>query len=178
MISQYRSWMKAHVFVGPTWWLGTLWVGLGVAASVYTFVVSAQQLNSSDSGVPSWAGEPRVLEAAAELGATAWILLAIPVLVVTLVRLGRRKPFSGIRLAASVGAWIADVALMLLAEWWSQASPRATYTCRYSANQSWCSMNEFGPAIVIWGELPLCAAFLALGAVVTWILARPAQGQH
>ncbi len=39
-------------------------------------------------------------------------------------------------------------------------------------------MNEYGPAIVIWGELPLCAAFLALGAVVTWILARPAQGQH
>src|SRR6266567_2103847 len=177
MISQYRSWMKAHVFVGRAWWLGTLWVGLGVAASVYTFVVSAQQLNSSDSGVPSWAGEPRVLEAGAELGATAWILLTIPVLVVTLVRLGRRKPFSGIRLAAWVGAWIADVALMLLAEWWSQASPRATYTCGHSADSSWCSMNEFGPAIVIWGELPLCAAFLALGAV-TWILARPAQRQH
>src|SRR6266702_1712043 len=84
--------MKAHVFVGRAWWLGTLWVGLGVAASVYTIVVSAQQLNSSDSGVPSWAGEPRVLEAGAELGATAWILLTIPMLVVSLVRLGRRKP--------------------------------------------------------------------------------------
>ena len=28
---------------------------------------------------------------------------------------------------------------------------------------------------MIWGELPICAALLALGAVETWILARPAE---
>jgi hypothetical protein len=29
-----------------------------------------------------------------------------------------------------------------------------------------------GP-VVGWGELPICAAWLALGAVMTWILAAP-----
>jgi hypothetical protein len=78
-------------------------------------------------------------------------------------------------MAAWTGAWIAGVALMFVAVWWSQDSPRAIYTCGHSATASWCSLNEYGPAVVQWGELPLCAAFLALGAVVTWTLARPAQ---
>jgi hypothetical protein len=31
------------------------------------------------------------------------------------------------------------------------------------------------PAVVSWGELALCAAWLMLGAVLTWILAVPAR---
>ena len=116
-----------------------------------------------------------MLGAAADLGATIWLALTIPVLIAGLVRVCREKPRRAIRMAAWTGAWIAGVARMFVAVWWSQKFPRATYTCGHSASASWCSLNEFGPAVVQWGELPLCAAFLALGVFVTWTLARPAQ---
>jgi hypothetical protein len=31
--------------------------------------------------------------------------------------------------------------------------------------------------VALWGQLPLCAAFLALGVIVTWVLARPTLPQ-
>jgi hypothetical protein len=64
---------------------------------------------------------------------------------------------------------------MFLAAYAAGFSPGATYPCAHWGHPSWCSFNGWGPSIVIWPELPLCAAFLALGVVMAWILARPAR---
>jgi len=74
-----------------------LWVGVGVAGSAYAFVWSLQPVTNSVWGDFIWAGEPAVLSNAAGLGAIAWFLLTIPVLIAGLVRLfsteaGRRYP--------------------------------------------------------------------------------------
>lgn len=162
--------MKAHRVSGPAWWLAMLWAGLGVAGSAYAFVWSLQPVTNSAWGDFIWAGEPAVLSNAAGVGAAAWFLLAIPVLIAGLVRLFRRKPGRG-RVAAWVTTWVASVALMIEAAYWAGFSPRTTYPCAHWGRPSWCSFDGWGPSIVIWGELPICAAFLALGAVETWILA-------
>ena len=175
MIRRYRSWMKAHRLSGPVWWLAMLWVGLGAAGSVYAFVCSAQRLDLNNARVPAWVGEPMMLGNAAAWGAVIWLALALPVLAVGLVRLGRTKPRDESRRAAWVCTWIAGVALMWLAAYWGQDTPRPTDTCSPPGN---CVLNAYGPAVVIWGELPLCAAFLALGAIVTWVLAQPAKPQR
>jgi hypothetical protein len=167
--------MTAHKLSGPVWWLAMLWVGLGVAGSVYAFVCSAQRLDFNNARVPAWVGEPGMIGDAAGWGAVIWLVLTIPVLAVGLVRLGRAKPRDETRRTAWVCTWIAGVVLMWLAAVWGQDTPRPTYTCSPPGD---CALNAYGPAVVTWGELPLCAAFLALGAVVTWVLARPTQPQR
>jgi hypothetical protein len=97
------------------------------------------------------------------------MLLAIAVLVAGLARFGRRESRDGIRGYAWIGIWIAGVAQMVMA---------------LVAASSWLAGNgpvlptegstlpSPGPA-VSWGELSICAAWLALGALMTWILATP-----
>jgi hypothetical protein len=124
------------------------------------------------SGVISffqWNGEPWVIIAAGTLAAAVWMLLAIPVLVAGLARIRRSVSRDGIWRYAWIGIWIAGVALMVLT---------------YVASFRWLDGNgpvvptegttlpSPGPAVG-WGELPICAAWLALGAAMTWILAAP-----
>jgi hypothetical protein len=66
------------------------------------------------------------------------------------------------------------VTLMGLTALWAQDTPRPTYSCSPPGD---CALTTHGPAIVIWAELPLCATFLALGALVIWVMARPLQPQ-
>jgi hypothetical protein len=71
-------------------------------------------------------------------------------------------------MAAWAGAWIAGFALIYQAEVWGN----------YPANCPVIADNcpAIGsPAVVSWGELGICAAWLVLGAVMTWILAGPAH---
>jgi hypothetical protein len=124
------------------------------------------------SGVISffqWNGEPRVIIAVGALAAAVWMLLAIPVLVAGLARLRRRKSRDGIRRYTWIGIWIAGVALMLLtyvaAFRWLDGNGPVVPT-------EGTALPSPGPAVG-WGELPICAAWLALGAVMTWILAAP-----
>jgi hypothetical protein len=166
--------MKVHRLSGPVWWLAMLWVGLGAAGSVYAFVCSAQRLDFNNARVPAWVGEPWIIGDAAGWGAAIWLVLTIPVLAAGFVRLGRTKPRNEILWAAWVCTWIAGVALMWLAGLWGQDISRPTYSCSPPGD---CALNAYGPAVVIWRELPLCAAFLALGAIVTWVLARATQPQ-
>ncbi len=121
---------------------------------------------------PQWNGEPGVIIAAGALAAVVWMLLAFAVLVAGLARFGRRESRDDIRRYAWIGIWIAGVALVVLA---------------YVAAFRWLDANgpvvpavgttlpSPGPAVG-WGELPICAAWLALGAVMTWILAAPTAG--
>jgi hypothetical protein len=109
------------------------------------------------------------------MGAAIWLVLTIPVLAVGFGRLARTKPPDEGRRVAWLCTWIAGVALMSLAAIWGQDTPRPTYSCSPPGG---CVLNAYGPAVVIWRELPLCAAFLALGAIVTWVLARPTRPQR
>ena len=176
VISEHRAWMKAHPVSGPAWWLAMLWVGLGVAWSGYAFVWSLQPVTNSDGDL-MWAGEPRVVSYAYALAVIAWLLLTIPVLIAGLVRLLWRKPRDGSRVAGWVAAWAAGVALMGLAAFSAGFSPPVTYPCAHWGHPSWCTFYGWGPSVVVWPELPLCAAFLALGVVMASILARPARPQ-
>ena len=117
---------------------------------------------------PQWNGEPRVITAVGALAAAAWILLTIAVLVAGLARFARREPRYGIRWCAWIGSWIAGVALMVLAlgaagGWLAGNGP-------VDPTQPSSAWGSPGP-VVGWGELPIFAAWLALGAVMTWILA-------
>ncbi len=131
-----------------------LWVGVGVAGSAYAFVWSLQPVTNSVWGDFIWAGEPAVLSNAAGLGAIAWFLLTIPVLIAGLVRLFRRKPGDGIRVAGWVAAWTAGVVLKLLAAYSAGFSPRVTYPCAHWGNPSWCSFDGWGERDREWHLAP------------------------
>jgi hypothetical protein len=119
---------------------------------------------------PQWNGEPGVLIAVGALAAVVWVLLAFAVLVAGLVRFGRRESRDGIRWCAWIGIWMAGVALMVLAL--GAASGWLDGNGPVDPTQPSSTWGSPGP-VVGWGELPICAAWLALGAVMTWILAAP-----
>jgi len=60
--------------------------------------------------------------------------------------------------------------MIQVANW--QTSAPAIQAC----DKSGCLLSGYSGAVVSWLELPICAAFLALGVVITRILAGPAQG--
>jgi hypothetical protein len=159
---------------GWVWRLSLLWVAIGASGAGYAFAMTTRTCsNVCADGVlwfPQWNGEPGVMVAVGGLAAVAWMLLAIAVLLAGLVRFGRRKSRDGIRWCAWIGSWIAGVALMVLAlvaaGGWLAGNGPADPT---QPSSTWGSP---GP-VVGWGELPICAAWLALGAVMTWILAAP-----
>jgi hypothetical protein len=129
--------------------------------------------NECASGVlwfPQWNGEPGVIVAVGALAAVVWVLLALAVLVAGLVRFGRRESRDGIRRYAWIGVWMAGVALMVLAL--GAASGWLDGNGPVDPTQPSSTWGSPGP-VVGWGELPICAAWLALGAVMTWILAAP-----
>jgi hypothetical protein len=93
---------------------------------------------------------PAAVQIAAVLPLVALPALPLPVFIAGFIRLRGWQRANWLRTAAWAGAWIAGAALLLLARAWG-SSPG-----------------------VSWGELPICAAWLLLGAVMTWILATPA----
>jgi hypothetical protein len=105
---------------------------------------------------PLYNGEPAVIADVGLLAAAAWVLLAVPLLVAGFVRLRGWRRRSWLRAAAWTGAWVGGFALMGLI---------------VVAGWSWA--NGSGAPDVAWGELPIFAAWLALGAVMTSALAKP-----
>jgi hypothetical protein len=154
---------------GWAWFLSILWVGTGAAGAGYIFFLSTHvPAIPTYSHIPCWVGEPGVFIAAGYLGAAAWLVLTIPVLASGLIRLRG----SELRAAAWAGVWAAGIALIFPVARWQTSAP-ATKACD---NSSGCILTGYRYAVVSWGELAICAAWLALGAVMTWILARPAHG--
>ncbi len=153
---------------GLVWCLSILWAGLGAAGAGYIFILSTHVPEAAYIGLPSWVGEPDVTYLAGDLGAMAWLLLTIPVLVAGLVRL-RRTEWGG----WWAGAWAAGLALAFpVADW--QTSAPVVLSC--SKGQG-CALAGYRYAVVSWGELAVFAGWLALGAAVTLILGRPARGR-
>jgi hypothetical protein len=158
---------------GRVWWLSILWAGIGAAGAGYFFFVTTKPFTNADFWIPLWNTEPEVISIAAYLAVVAWLVLPIPVLVAGFFQLRGRRPGKWLRAAAWASAWLVGFALMRQAAVWEEYPARyLTYTC----GKGGCGLNDYGPAVVSWGELAICAAWLALGAVMTRILAVPAHG--
>ncbi len=159
---------------GWVWSLSLLWVATGASGAGYAFAMTTQTCSNEcpNGGLwfPQWNGEPGVIIAVGALAAVVWMLLAIAVLVAGLARFDRRQSRYGIRGCAWIGIWIAGVALMVIAlvaaSGWLAGNGPVDPT---KPSSTWGSP---GP-VVSWGELPICAAWLALGALMTWILDTP-----
>jgi hypothetical protein len=157
----YRSWMKPRGVGGWVWWLSILWVAIGAASSAFVFFSSTQPVTASSANVPTWVGW------LALLALVSWLVLTIPVLIAGVAQLRDRE----LRAIAWTGAWVVDLTLTVLIKAW-QDNPPQKITC----DANGCGVVPYyGPAVVDLRELGICAAFLTLGAVMTWILARPAE---
>jgi hypothetical protein len=133
-----------------------VWVGAGVVVTGYLLYATTQPFISAD--VPGtmligWAVGPAAVQVIAVVAMVAWLTLPLPVLVAGVIRLRGWRQANLLRVAGWVCAWLAGAALMLLAKAWAN-SPR-----------------------VNWGELVLCAGWLGLGILMTWMLAGPAHGR-
>jgi hypothetical protein len=151
---------------GWTWLLSMLWVAGGAVYTGYEFYVTTKPYGYlgpletlSSDGLSAWL----VLWVAAWC---AWLVLPLAALVGGFIRLGRRQR-NWLFAVGWVGALVAGCCLIGLGAHYSDDP----------AHSACCSIGR-GPAVVGWGELPICAAWLALGAVMTWILARPARRSH
>jgi hypothetical protein len=159
---------------GLVWCMSILWAGVGASGAAYAFFITTKPYTDSDFWIPQWKAEPWVVLIAAWLAVLAWLLLTIPVLVAGLARLLRRRLQAAA--LAWVCAWVAGLELMHLEVVWSEYPARyLTYTC---GGQSGCVVNDYGPAVVSWGELAVFAGWLALGAATTLTLARSARGRE
>jgi hypothetical protein len=151
---------------GVAWCLSVLWASLGAAGAGYDFILSTHVPEAAYIGLPSWVGEPDVTYFAGDLGAMAWLLLTVPVLVAGLVRL-RRTDWTVLWPVA----WFAGLVLAFPVADWQPSAP-AVYAC--SKGQG-CALTGYRYPAVSWGELAVFAGWLALSAAMTLILARPVR---
>jgi hypothetical protein len=147
---------------GWVWRLAMLWVVLGAGGALYCVVgatvgCTTRLCTGEEFWFLLWNGEPGVIAEVAGLAAGVWVLLAVPLLVAGFVLLRGWRPRNWGPAAAWAGAWVAGCALMILA----------------NVVGAWGSHFRG----VGWGdlELPIFAAWLALGAVINQVLdmARP-----
>ena len=164
---RWRSFRVAWVWIleglrarGWVWRLSMLWVVMGAGGAGYALVCTlvgctTNQCVNDEFWFPLWNGEPGVIAAVGNLAATAWVLLAVPLLLAGFVRLRGWRRCNWLRAAAWAGAWVVGIALMVL----------VAVVGAFGAD---------GPGLG-WGELelPILAAWLALGAVMTSVLAKP-----
>jgi hypothetical protein len=152
---------------GWTWLLSMLWVVAGAVGTGYDFYITTKPFTWADAslGIEGWATDPVVVQIAVVLATVAWLALPLPVLVAGVVRLRGWRPPNRLRTAAWVGAWVAGIGLMYQAEVWGEY--QGWTDTRFPAIGS--------PAVVSWGEMAICAAWLALGAVMTQVLPRPGK---
>ncbi len=144
---------------GWVWLLSMLWVVAGGVGTGYDFYITTKPYTWADVslGIEGWSTDPEVVRIAVVLAIVASLALPIPLLIAGFVRLRGWRRRNWLRIAAWVGAWIAGFALLYQAGVWGE----------YPGN----SPAIGSPAVVSWGELAICAAWLALGAVMTSILA-------
>lgn len=157
---------------GWSWLLSIVWVGAGVANIGSLFYNSTKPFGWADvnTGIEGLSAYPVAVQDVVSVANWAWLALALPVLIAGFARLRGWRQGNWLRAASWAGAWIAGAALLAQASAWGQY-PEATCPNSYQ-NGMVCPIPS--PAVVSWGELPICAAWLLLGAVMTWILAAPA----
>jgi hypothetical protein len=135
-----------------------LWVVIGAGGAVFATVAFSHSGYTEVLLIPptiQWPGEPQLIIDAAPMAEVAWGLLFAPVLVAGFVRLRGWRPRNWHRAAGWVGSWVAGLALMIQAAAWAAAGLGGTR------------------GLLSVGEMAVCAAWLVLGALMTWILAVP-----
>jgi hypothetical protein len=145
---------------GWVWRLSMLWVVMGAGGAGYALVCTMRGCTTSQCVndeflFPLYNGEPGVIAAVGALAATAWVLLAVPLLLAGFVRLRGWRRRNWLRTCAWAGAWVAGFALMLL----------VAIVGAYGSDSPGLGWGEL--------ELPIFAAWLTLGAVMTSVLVRP-----
>jgi hypothetical protein len=143
--------------------LVTCWALLGAGGCAVLFIWSTGRVLGPDEMVvtPSWMPGwlSYIIWLAGFLVVIPWVLTLGLILILGVVYLHRVAPGRHLWQVAWAGTAAAGVALIaLMAD--MQISPTLPYT---------------GPTIVSWGELPVSAGFLALGAVMIALLTAPAR---
>ena len=147
---------------GWVWRLAMLWAVLGAGGALYGLVCATvgcttRWCTDEEFWFVLWNGQPGVIVFLANLAETIWPLLTVIVLVAGFVRLRGWRRRNWLRAAAWTGVWVAGIALIVplavVAAYGSEAP-----------NLSWGAP-----------ELPILAAWLALGVWVNRILSRPAK---
>jgi hypothetical protein len=141
---------------GLVWWLAELWVVIGAGGAIYgTFLVNHITVSVDFLWMLQWNGEPGVIIGIGAIAEVVWGLLSFPVLIAGLVRLRGWRPRNWLRAAGWASSWVAGIMLMNQAAGWAIAGEDGT--------SSGLSVKE----------LAVCTGWVALGAVMTRILARP-----
>ena len=148
---------------GWVWQLSMLWIVMGAGGALYAFACTilgctTNQCTNDEFWFPLYNGEPWMIAAVGGLAAGIWLLMAVPLLVAGVVRLRGWRPRNWPRTAAWTGAWVTGFVLMGLI-----------------VVAGWAWANGSGAPNVAWGELPVIALWLALGAVIGRILSTPAH---
>jgi hypothetical protein len=158
---------------GWTWLASMLWVAAGAVNTGYFFYITTKPWTAADQnlGIEGWSADSVAVQIAVVLAIAAWLVLPIPVVIAGFIRLRGWQSANWLRAAAWAGAWIAGVALLLQASVWGQYPLGSCPNRPLTAPQ--CPFGS--PAVVSWGELAICAVWVALGAVMTWILAVPTR---
>jgi hypothetical protein len=149
-----------------------LWVAAGAVLTGYAFYITTKPWEP-DLGIPWWSTDPQAVQVTLVLAIAAFLALPVPLLIAGLIRLGGWRRGNWLRTAAWAGAWIAGVALSELAGAWGQYPLHSCPNMPQTAVPPQCPYGS--PAVVSWGVLAICPAWLVLGAVMTWILAGPAR---
>jgi hypothetical protein len=142
---------------GWTWLLSMAWVALGAGGAVYaTVTLSHSGYGEGVIWMVQWPTEPQVIIDVAVVALPVWVLLSGPLLFAGFVQLRGWRPRNWLRAAGWAGSWVAGLALM-------------------NQTANFARAGEGGAAVLSFGEMAICAAWLLVGAVMTWILAVPAR---
>jgi hypothetical protein len=159
---------------GWTWLLSMLWVAAGALITGYTFYMTTKPWDPN-LGISGWSTDPQAVQITLVLAIIVFLALPVPGLIAGFMRLRGWRRGNWLRAAAWASAWIAGVALSALADAWGQYP---LHSCPHMPQTAIPPQCPFGsPAVVSWGELPVCAAWLVLGALMTWVLAAPAPAR-
>jgi hypothetical protein len=147
------------------WGLTVLWAGLGVAGAAFDMAYALRVPVDLSRG-PAWVGESAEAYLTAVFGVLVWVLLAIPVLIVGCIRLGRAGRTEAT--ALWVAAWLAEVVLAIVGVANQPPSPEA-WAC--DKDQA-CDLSWGRYVSVTGGQLVIFAIQLALLLAIASVLAR------
>ena len=165
--SCYKSDVREKISVRGrvAWGLTVLWAGLGVAGAVFDMAYALRVPVDLSRG-PTWVGESAGSYLMAVFGVLAWVVLAIPVLIVGCIRLG--QPGRPEAAALWVAAWLAEVVFAIVDVADQPPSPE-TWAC--DKDQA-CDLSWGRYVSVTGGQLVIFAIQLALLLAMASVLAR------
>ncbi len=138
--------------------LSMLWVVIGTSGAIFATVALSHPDYTEVTLIPGtiqWPAEPHVIIDAAPIAEVTWELLSLLLPVAGFVRLRGWRPRNWLRVAGWAGSWAAGLALMYRATRLVAAGEGAIH------------------GVLSVGALAICAGWLVLGGLMTWILAVP-----